>query len=49
MENFAELTTEKINPATINIDKCTTLESNVTLHPVSAIKYYDISKLIAAF
>ena len=26
MENFAELTTEKINPATINIDKCTTLE-----------------------
>ena len=26
MENFSELTTEKINPATINIDKCTTLE-----------------------
>lgn len=26
MENFAELTTEKINPATANIDKCSTLE-----------------------
>lgn len=26
MENFSTLTTEKINPATINIDKCTTLE-----------------------
>ena len=25
-DNFAELTTEKINPATANIDKCTTLE-----------------------
>ena len=26
MENFSDLTTEKINPATINIDKCTTFE-----------------------
>lgn len=26
MENFSELTTEKINPATAHIDKCTTLE-----------------------
>lgn len=26
MENFAELTTERINPATANIDKCSTLE-----------------------
>ncbi|MBR4904418.1 MAG: N-acetylmuramic acid 6-phosphate etherase [Selenomonadaceae bacterium] len=25
-ENFSALTTEKINPATVNIDKCTTLE-----------------------
>lgn len=26
MENFSELTTERINPATANIDKCSTLE-----------------------
>jgi len=26
MENFSALTTEKVNPATVNIDKCTTLE-----------------------
>lgn len=26
MENFSALTTEKINPATVNIDKCSTLE-----------------------
>ena len=26
MENFSELTTEKINPATAHIDECSTLE-----------------------
>ena len=26
MENFSELTTEKVNPATAHIDECSTLE-----------------------
>lgn len=46
MENFSDLTTEKINPATVNIDKCSTLEMVKLINDEDKKVAYAVEKVL---